>query len=81
MQKFDDYGPTTDHPHDPRNAPDDMEELCESTLTALETARGFIDKAIRVLNREKYPDIIVTLAMDDAIVELGGVAPKRNAPR
>lgn len=72
-----DYGPPTDHPHDPRNSLDEADELYENTLTALETAQEFIAKAIRVLNRERYPDLVVTLAMDDAIVELGGIAPAR----
>lgn len=71
-----DYGPTTNHPHDPRNGLSDEDELFETTLTALETARDFINKAIRVLNKEKYPDIVVTMAIDDAIYELVGAKPK-----
>ena len=75
---MDDYGPPTDHPHDPRNGPTtDMEEWYEATSVALDNALHFICKARRVLDKERYPDAVVLLAMDDAIVELGGVAPKR----
>jgi hypothetical protein len=74
MKTFDDYGPTTDHPHDPRNSPDEAGELYESTRTALENALHFVNKAIRVLDKERYPDCVVTQAIDDAIAELRGVA-------
>ena len=73
IKTFDDYGQKTDHPHDPRNSLDDAGEHYESTLAALEAAKGFVEKAIRVLERERYPDIVVTVAMDDAILALGGV--------
>jgi hypothetical protein len=76
--KFDDYGPATDHPHDPRNSQSEEDELLESTLTALENALHFVNKAIKVLNKEHYPDIEVTMAMDAAIAELGGVVPNRG---
>lgn len=74
---LDDLGQRTEHPHDPRNGLTDREELVESTKTALENALHFVNKALRVLAKEGYPDVVVTLAMDDAIVELGGVAPDR----
>jgi len=73
VNTIDDYGPPTDHPNDPRNSMTEEEEWCENTRYALETARSFINKALRVLERERYPDIdVVCLAMA-AATELGGL--------
>jgi DnaJ-domain-containing protein 1 len=77
MKTFDDYGPKTDHPLDPRNDATDAEQWYENTKASLESAQDYIRKALRVLEAERYPDIVVTTAMDDAIVELGGTVPKR----
>ena len=75
---FDDYGPPTDHPNDPRNGQTDDEEWSLATLEALESAERYIQKAKREIEARGETDmLIVTLAMDDAIVELGGIAPKR----
>lgn len=74
---MDDYGPKTDHPHDPRNSLTDSEEWYENTKAELESARDYITKALRVLEHERYPDVVVLQAIDDAIIELGGVVPKR----
>jgi DnaJ-domain-containing protein 1 len=75
MKHFSDYGPPTDSPMDPRNAPTDAEEWYENTKACLESAQDYIRKALRVLEAERYPDIVVTTAMDDAIIELGGIVP------
>jgi hypothetical protein len=77
-KQFSDYGPPTTHPHDPRNAPDEYDEWFDATYAALESAKDYINKAIREMDSGADRDeLIVTLAMDDAIVELGGVVPKR----
>jgi hypothetical protein len=78
MKTFDDYGPPTDHPHDPRNTLE--EEWYECTKACLESAQDYIRKALRVLEAQRYPDIVVTTAMDDAIIELGGIVSTARLP-
>ena len=76
---MDDYGPPTNHPHDPRNgSTDEYDEWFDATYAALESAQRYINKAIREMDSGSDRDeLVVNLAIDDAIVELGGVAPKR----
>jgi hypothetical protein len=72
MKKLDDYGPTTDHPLDPRNAPDDDEEAFNASLDLLEMASGHIKNAIKALRRDGYWSPTVDGHVQDAVTDLGG---------